>query len=99
MVVDGVVGPDLRVDLAGEGTLEVSGTVQRVTAVLAGEGTLDLHDLVATDGAVQLQGTGTIRVNAAATLDADLAGTGTILYRGDPSLTVHDTGTGTVVSE
>ena len=30
--------------------------------MLAGAGTLDLHDLVAANGTVQLQGTGTIRV-------------------------------------
>ena len=81
---------------AGYGTLVVSGTAQRVTAVLAGAGTLDLHDLVATDGAGQLQGTGTIRVHVTSTLDATLTGTGTILYRGDPTVTMRNTGTGTV---
>jgi hypothetical protein len=70
-----------------------------VTAVLAGAGTLDLHDLVATDGSAQLQGTGTIRVHATSMLDATLTGTGTILYRGDPTVTMRNTGTGTVVPE
>jgi hypothetical protein len=70
-----------------------------LTAVLAGAGTLDLHGLVAADGSVQLEGTGTIRVHATSTLDATLAGTGTILYRGDPTVTMRHTGTGTVVPE
>ena len=99
VTVDGVRGDDIRAELAGDGTLVVSGTVQRVTAVLAGAGTLDLHDLLATDGTAQLQGTGTIRVHATSTLDATLTGTGTILYRGDPTVTMRNTGTGTVVSE
>jgi Putative auto-transporter adhesin, head GIN domain len=99
VLVDDVTGGDIRAELAGDGTLVVSGTVQRVTAVLAGAGTLDLHDLVATDGTAQLQGTGTIRVHATSTLDATLSGTGTILYGGDPTVTIRNTGTGTVAAE
>jgi Putative auto-transporter adhesin, head GIN domain len=99
VTVDGVTSADFSAELAGDGTLVVSGTVQRVTAVLAGAGTLDLHDLLATDGTAQLQGTGTIRVHATSTLDATLTGTGTILYRGDPTVTMRNTGTGTVVPE
>ena len=76
VTVDGVRGADFSADLAGDGTLVVSGTVQRVAAVLAGAGTLDLHDLLATNGTAQLQGTGTIRVHATSTLDATLTGTG-----------------------
>jgi hypothetical protein len=96
VTVEGVTSADFSAELAGEGTLVVSGTVQRVTAVLAGAGTLDLHDLVATESTAHLQGTGTIRVHATSTLHATLTGTGTILYRGDPNVTMHNTGTGTV---
>jgi hypothetical protein len=99
VTVDGVASADFLAELPGSGTLEVSGTVQRVTAVLGGAGTLDLHDLVATDGAAQLQGTGTIRVHAIATLDATLTGTGTIFYRGKPTVTARNSGTGTVAPE
>jgi len=99
VTIDGVASADLRADLVGDGTLVVSGTAQRVTAVLAGDGTLDLHDLVATDGTARLQGTGTIRVHATSRLDATLTGTGTILYRGDPMVRMRNTGTGTVAPE
>jgi hypothetical protein len=99
VTVEGVTGDGFSAELAGDGTLAVSGTVQRATAVLAGAGTLDLQDLVATDATAQLQGTGTIRVHATSTLDATLSGTGTILYQGDPRVTMRITGTGTVVPE
>jgi hypothetical protein len=99
VTVEGVTGDGFSADLAGNGTLAVSGTVQRVRAVLAGAGTLDLHDLVATDATAQLQGTGTIRVHATSTLDATPTGTGTILYRGGPTVTMRSTATGTVVPE
>jgi hypothetical protein len=61
VTVDGVTSTDFTADLAGDGTLVVSGTVQRVTAVPAGAGTLDLRDLAATDRTAELRGTGTIR--------------------------------------
>ena len=94
-----VASADFSAEMTGDGTLVVSGTVDRVTAMLAGDGTVDLHDLVATDGTAHLQGTGTIRVHATSTLEATLAGTGAILYRGDPTVTMRKTGTGTIVPE
>ena len=99
VTIDGVTSADFGADLAGEGTLVVSGAVQQVTAVLSGTGTLDLHDLVATEGTAQLQGTGTIRIHATSALDATLTGKGTILYQGDPTVTMRNTGTGTVTPE
>ena len=99
VTVDGVANDDFNAGLAGDGTLVVSGAADRVAAVLAGEGTLDLHELVATDGSAQLLGTGTIRVHATSTLDATLSGTGTILYHGGPAVTMHQTGTGTVAPD
>jgi hypothetical protein len=99
VTVDGVTGPDFTTELTGDGTLVASGTVDRATAVLGGSGTVDQHDLLATNSTAQLQGTGTIRVHASSTLDATLTGTGTILYQGDPTVTMRNTGTGTVVPE
>ncbi len=99
VTVDGVTSADFGAELAGDGTLVVAGTVQQVTAVLSGTGTLDLHRLAATDGTAQLEGTGTIRIHATSTLDATLTGTGTIVYRGDPTVTMRNRGTGTVTPE
>ena len=98
VTVDGVRGGDFGAELTGDGTLVVSGTVQRVTGVLAGAGTLDLHDLLARGAKAQLAGTGTIRIHATSTLDTNLSGTGTILYGGDPTVTIRNTGTGMVVA-
>jgi hypothetical protein len=99
VTVDGVATADFRAELVGNGTLEVSGAVQHLTALLGGAGTLDLHDLAATASTAQLHGTGTIRVQATSTLDATLTGTGTILYRGEPTVTMRNTGTGTIAPE
>jgi len=97
VTVDGVDAAGFTAQLGGAGTLVVSGTAERSSAVLAGSGTLDLGDLVATDATVELPGTGTVRIHATSTLDASLSGTGTIFYRGDPTVTLQNTGTGSVV--
>lgn len=99
VTVHGVTGADFRAELGGDGTLVVTGAADRVRAVLAGDGTLDLGELVATDATAQLQGTGMLRMNATATLDAALSGTGAIQYHGDPTVRVRNTGTGIVVPE
>jgi hypothetical protein len=99
VTVEGMAGAEFRAELTGEGTLVASGTTERLTATLAGAGTLDLHDLAATDATARLEGAGTIRVRATSTLDATLTGVGTILHSGDPAVVVHDTGTGSVVPE
>ena len=99
VTIDGVANDSFRAVLGGEGTLVVEGAVDRVTAVLEGTGTLDLHGLVAANATAELRGTGTIRVHATSTLDARLTGTGTILYRGEPTTTIQNSGTGTVVAE
>lgn len=94
--VEGVTGTDFIADLSGTGTLEVSGTVDRLTAVLSGSGRAELQGLVARDGIARLGGTGEIDVHATSTLDATLTGTGSILYSGSPSVTTHNTGTGSI---
>jgi Putative auto-transporter adhesin, head GIN domain len=99
VTVDGVSAADFTAELTGDGTLDVSGTAQRVVAVLAGDGMLDLHDLLTTSSTAHLEGTGSIRVHVTGTLDATLIGTGTIRYRGDPVVTTHGSGTGAVVPD
>jgi hypothetical protein len=101
VMVDGVAASGFVADLSGDGTLTVSGVAQRVRALLPApaSGTLDAGDLVAREVVARLDGTGTIKVHATATLDATLRGTGTILYWGSPVVTSHNTGEGTVVGE
>jgi hypothetical protein len=99
VTVDGVGADSFVADLSGDGTLTVSGTAVRVRALLSASGTLDAGDLAARHAVVRLDGTGTVEVNATATVDATLTGTGTILYRGSPVVTSHVTGEGTVTAE
>jgi hypothetical protein len=96
VTVAGVSGAELTAELSGTGTLEVSGSVERLTATQSGLGTLDLDGLAARDATVRLAGTGDVRVQATSTLDATLSGTGSIVYTGSPAVTTHNTGVGSV---
>jgi hypothetical protein len=96
VTVERVAGAEFTATLSGTGTLVVSGTVERVTAVLTDSGTVALGDLVARDAIARLDGTGTIHVHATSTLDASLTGTGSIVYSGNPTVTAHNTGTGSI---
>jgi hypothetical protein len=98
VTVVGVSGEELTADLSGTGTLEVSGSVERLTATQSGLGTLDLDGLAARDVTARLEGTGDVTVQATSTLDATLTGTGSILYTGSPSVTTHTTGVGSVTA-
>jgi hypothetical protein len=80
VTVEGVTGTDFTADLSGTGTLEVSGSVDRPTAVLSGLGTVALQGLVAHDPIARLDGTGDVEVHATSALDAALTGTGSIVY-------------------
>jgi hypothetical protein len=99
MTVEGVTGTEFVADLFGTGALKVSGTADRLTAVLSGTGTLDLPDLVAREVTARLDGTGEIHVHATSSLDATLTGTGSIVYAGEPAVTAHNTGTGSIKGE
>lgn len=99
VTVEGVTGTDFIADLSGTGTLEVSGTVDRLTAVLSASGRVELQGLVAKDVIARLEGTGEINVHATSTLDATLTGTGSIVYSGSAFVTTHNTGTGSITGE
>lgn len=96
VTVEGVTGTDFTADLSGTGTLEVSGSVDRLTPVLSGLGTVALHGLVAHDAIARLEGTGDVEVHATSAIDAALTGTGSIVYSGSPSVTAHNMGTGSI---
>lgn len=99
VTVEGVTGTDFIADLSGTGTLEASGTVDRLTAVLSASGTVELRGLVAHDAIARLEGTGEINVHATSTLDATLTGTGSIVYSGSPFVTTHNAGTGSITGD
>lgn len=93
----GVRGQAFGAELSGAGTIQASGWVDRASATLGGTGTILLGGLVARDAEAAVDGTGTIEVYAADSLDARITGTGSIEYSGSPStVNRHIDGTGSI---
>jgi Putative auto-transporter adhesin, head GIN domain len=98
VAVYGVRADDFAVEMKGTGSIVATGAVRRVNATLAGDGELQLQDLVARDAIATALGTGRIDVHTTRSLAASITGTGTIVYYGHPTkVTESITGTGMIV--
>ena len=96
--VSKINAPRLIVTLPGSGTLYASGTAARLDVTLGGSGLAQLSNLVARDAHAVVTGSGLIRLNATASLNATVSGSGAIIYDGNPPhVTPNVTGTGTVM--
>lgn len=95
--VSGIKAQRLTVTVSGTGTVYASGTTTQLDVTLGGDGQAQLNNLVADNVHAVVSGSGLIRVNATASLDAAVPGAGTILYSGNPpQVTTSITGTGAV---
>jgi hypothetical protein len=96
--VSRIKAPRLIVTLPGSGTLYASGTAARLDVTLGGSGLAQLSNLIARDAHAVVTGSGLIRLNATASLNATVSGTGAIIYYGNPpNVTRSVTGTGAVL--
>ena len=96
--VSGIKAPRLTVTLPGSGALYASGTADRLDVTLGGSGLAQLSNLIARDARAVVAGSGLIRMNATASLNATVSGTGAIIYDGNPPhVTTNVTGTGAVM--
>lgn len=98
VAVYGVRADDFAVEMKGTGSIVATGAVRGLNATLAGDGELQLQDLVARDAIATALGTGRIDVHTTRSLVASITGTGTIVYYGHPTkVTESITGTGMIV--
>lgn len=97
MRVTGVNGPALGIEMPGSGNITVAGTTDRATITMAGSGNILCSDLKAHSATVMLTGSGTVKVYADKSLNANISGSGAIRYSGSPSqLNTNITGSGTI---
>jgi Putative auto-transporter adhesin, head GIN domain len=97
IVLTGVKGDVLNIDLSGAGNLTAMGNVQNLTIKLSGAGKADCIKLLADNVKIDSSGAGNCYVDTAKSLNAKLSGAGNIQYRGAPaSLTKSDTGAGEI---
>jgi hypothetical protein len=97
--VTGIDAPRLTVELPGNGTIEATGTTERLDVTIGGAGTALLRPLIARDANAELSGDGTIMLTATRSLAASVPGAGTIVYGGDPvHVTRRIAGSGTITA-
>jgi Putative auto-transporter adhesin, head GIN domain len=91
-----LVSEALELRNEGASDFTASGRVGRLTAIVEGEGDLDLVGLRARDGTVRIEGIGDAEVTVWGELDAIITGVGDIEFRGNPILRSDDEGVGEV---
>jgi hypothetical protein len=84
LVVTGVSGPSLKVDVSGVGEAKISGEVDSLDVSVSGTGDAKLKDLVAKSVTVDASGVGGAEVYASESVDADASGTSDIKIYGNP---------------
>jgi hypothetical protein len=82
--VTGIDSPHLTVALPGSGNIDAAGTTTKLDVTLGGEGTAQLHQLIARDTNAVLTGDGSIMLTTTRSLTVRVSGTGTVLYGGNP---------------
>ena len=82
--------------ISGSGNISAEGRCSSLASVISGSGNYDGSDLVCTDGAVTVSGSGNAVVNVTETLEATVTGSGNIQYVGNPSIDRTVTGSGTI---
>ena len=86
----------LKISIAGTGSVSIAGTAPKLTALVRGISTLDAPGLVASDATIGAQGPATARVTVTGTAKVDAQGAAVIDLGGRPACTVKAIGSATV---
>ena len=81
---DGIDADDFTSELEGVGSIELSGTCNRLKATVAGVGSLEADRLKCKSVDVSVEGMGSAEVYASESVDADIDGMGSIDVEGSP---------------
>jgi len=86
----------LTSDIAGSGSIHLSGKADVHQATITGSGEINAIDLDTQQASVSITGSGDCRVNASDKLRAKITGSGDVLYKGQPRISQSITGSGKV---
>ena len=88
--------PDLDVNIAGVGSLILSGETRNARFDIAGSGDCDATNLKTENTKVDVAGVGTVKIFADVLLDVNVAGSGTVYYKGAATVKQKIAGIGTI---
>ena len=92
-----VNAPEVKANVAGSGTIHISGQTRTVLVTIAGSGGYEGADLKAEDADINIAGSGDAAVFADVNLKASIAGSGNIKYTGNATVDKHISGSGEVI--
>jgi hypothetical protein len=84
----------VQANMAGSGTIRLSGSAGKAEINLVGDGTFDAKEFRTDSASAQIVGDGKIISWTTGTLTTNIVGNGTISYRGDPVMEFTGVGTG-----
>ena len=87
---------DLKINMSGAGTMELTGTADTASLKLSGAGSINALELQTRTTDIVMAGVGSVKISCSDTLRIDAAGLGTVDYRGNPSVDLSKGGMVTV---
>ncbi len=88
--------PKVVGEIAGVGSIVLSGETAEANFKIAGSGECDALQLKAESAKVKITGNGSVKIFAASALDVNIVGNGNVLYKGEPILKQKIVGIGTI---
>lgn len=99
MQLDRIDQPDLRIGIAGSGSVTASGKTQDSSVSIAGSGKVDLGQVIMQNALVKINGSGSADITPSGKADIHINGSGTVNLHGAPKdLETHVAGSGTIRS-
>jgi hypothetical protein len=86
----------LKIGMSGSGTVEIAGTVPKLTAIVRGTSVLDAAALRVRDATIGAEGSPTVRATVSGTAKVDAQGVAVVELAGSPACEVKAQGSATV---
>jgi hypothetical protein len=96
VVLHGVRGDKLSLDITGSATIHGDGAVRELRVDVSGSGDVEIEQLPAERASVVVSGSGGVALAASQALDVTISGSGTVTYRGDPAIKKLINGSGSL---
>lgn len=91
-----VQAPEVHAESYGSGNIQLSGQTRDFSLETAGSGDLAADGLQAENVTIEINGSGSAKVNASKSLDVSVRGSGDVSYKGNPSLKTDIKGSGSL---
>jgi len=86
----------LKSSISGSGHIRISGTAGNSTVKVTGSGNFEAPELVTSNSAIHVSGSGGVKVNASDKIDAAISGSGGVSYTGTAKVSTRKSGSGSI---